>query len=603
MANQYVDLDTLRFILFEVLDGESLNEYDRFSDYDRPAVDILIDSVKSFADKELYPYFKEMDEKPAYFKDGQVYVHEQIATVIKKGAELGLIGSGFEYEMGGMQLPTLYNYALVHILDCANNHSTGYGGLTTGAANLIRAFGSEELKEKYISKMIGGEWAGTMALTEPQAGSSLSDLTTSATPQEDGTYKIKGQKIFISGGDHQYCENFIHLTLARIDGAPAGTKGISLFVVPKKLENENKELVSNDVITASDFPKMGQKGYCTTHLVYGENDHCKGWLVGEPNRGLKYMFQMMNEARISVGCSATSMATAAYYASLQYAKERPQGRKIDPSGAKDPTSDQVLIIEHPDVRRMLLLQKSIVEGALALVLEASRLYDLAEVETGEVKENAHLLLELLTPIVKTYPSEMGKVSIDNGLQILGGYGFTEDFILQQYYRDIRITSLYEGTTGIQSLDLLGRKVVMKNGKAMQLLAAEMMKCIERARALELRSAAVKLARGLEQVSEVTTHLLQFAQEGDYDAFLADATIYYDLFSTQVIAWQWLKMACVAKEALIAGNGEYSTDFYEGKIHAMKFYFKYEVPKMSGLLDTLMDSEGLTVSQFRAEVLG
>ncbi len=603
MADRYMNLDTLRFILFEVLEGDKLNQYERFADYDRASVDILIDSVKAFADKELYPYFKEMDEKPAHFTDGQVLVHPQIKEIIAKGAELGLIGSGFEYEIGGMQLPTVYNYALVHILDCANNHATGYGGLTTGAANLIRVYGSDELKEKYIPKMIAGEWGGTMALTEPQAGSSLSDLTTEATPRDDGSYDISGQKIFISGGDHQFCDNFIHLTLARIKGAPAGTKGISLFVVPKKRIADDGSLQSNDVVTAADFPKMGQKGYCTTHLIYGENGNCQGWMVGDPNQGLKYMFRMMNEARISVGCGAASMATAAYYASLQYAKERPQGRKINRKGVKDVSSDPVLIIEHPDVRRMLLLQKSIVEGALSLILEASKLSDLHTVAEGTDSEEAHLLLELLTPIVKSYPAEMGKVSIDNGLQILGGYGFTEDFILQQYYRDIRITSLYEGTTGIQALDLLGRKVPMQNGAAMQLFAREVSKTIEEAKKLELRESASELTHRMEQVTETTGKLLQYAAAGEYDHFLADATVYLDFFSTFVVGWQWLKMACRAKEALLSGDGAFSTDFYESKLHTMRFYYKYELSKMTSLAEVLVDEQSLTVDSFRAEILG
>jgi len=602
MADRYMNLDTLRFVLYEVLEGDTLNQYERFADYDRDSVDILIDSVKAFADKELYPYFKEMDEKPAHFADGGVLVHPQIEKIIAKGAELGLIGSGFEYELGGMQLPMLYNYALVHILDCANNHATGYGGLTTGAANLIRVYGSDELKEKYIPKMIAGEWGGTMALTEPNAGSSLSDLTTEAIPQDDGTYKISGQKIFISGGDHQFCDNFIHLTLARIKGAPAGTKGISLFVVPKNRIKEDGSLESNDVITAADFPKMGQKGYCTTHLVYGENENCQGWLVGQPNQGLKYMFRMMNEARISVGCAAASMATAAYYASLQYAKERPQGRKINNEGVKDVSSDPVLIIEHPDVRRMLLLQKSVVEGSLALILEASKLSDLHTVAEGEASEQAHLLLELLTPIVKSYPSEMGKVSIDNGLQILGGYGFTEDFILQQYYRDIRITSIYEGTTGIQALDLLGRKVPMHNGAAMQLFAQEVSKTIEIAKTLELQKSATELAQRMQQVAETTEKLLRYAGAGQYDHFLADATVYLEFFSTFVIGWQWLKMASTAKQALLSGEGSFGTDFYESKIHTMRFYFKYELSKMTSLAEVLIDEQSLTVDTFREEVL-
>ncbi|MEM6700630.1 MAG: acyl-CoA dehydrogenase, partial [Bacteroidota bacterium] len=470
--------------------------------------------------------------------------------------EMGLIGSHFDYEHGGLQQPKMVHAAAYHILDCANNNVSGYLGLDEGAAKLITSFASDELIEQYVPKMIAGKWGGTMCLTEPQAGSSLSDVVTSATPQGDGTYKIKGQKIFISAGDHEYVENTIHLLLARIDGAPSGTKGISLFIVPKNRIKEDGSLESNDVITAGDFQKMGQRGYATTHLVFGESDDCTAYLVGEEHRGLKYMFQMMNGARIAVGLHATSMATAAYYASLQYAKERPQGRRISNAGQKDVSQEQTLIINHPDVRRMLLLQKAVVEGALSLVMEVARYEDLEKTSEGEEKEKWNLLLEVLTPIAKTYPSEMGLTSISNGLQILGGYGFCTDFPLQQYYRDIRITSLYEGTTGIQSLDLLGRKMTLRNGKGLQLLVSEIQQTIEAAMTFDdLKPYAKKLIANLELNQKVLGFLIPFAMKGEHERFLSDATIFMDLMSTTVMAWQWLKLATVAKQKLVMGNGE------------------------------------------------
>ena len=297
-----------------------------------------------------------------------------------------------------------------------------YAGLTSGAAHLITSFGTKEQSETYVPKMLNGEWGGTMCLTEPQAGSSLSDITSAAVPQADGSYKITGQKIFISSGDHQCVDNIIHLFLARIEGAPAGTKGISLFIVPKNRIKADGSLESNDVKAAGDFQKLGQRANATAHLSFGEDDNCYGWLVGTENRGLAHMFQMMNGARIDVGLNGTSIASAAYYASLQYAQERPQGRKLSSGGQKDISQGQTLIINHPDVRRMLLLQKAVLEGALSLCMEAARLVDLQHVLEGEAKAEANLLLEILTPIVKTYPSEMGRVSVSTGLQILGGYG-------------------------------------------------------------------------------------------------------------------------------------------------------------------------------------
>ena len=595
MAAKYMSMETLRYLMYQVHDVEGLFQHQRFQDFDKASINIFLDSVKDFSDQELYPYFREMDEDPARLEDGKIYIHPKFKSILPQMAELGLFGSVFDYDDGGMQLPISVYTAAFFILEAANNNVPGYAALTTGAANLIINFGTQELKDRFVPQMVSGKWGGTMCLTEPQAGSSLSDVATTAYPSEDGSYQIKGQKIFISGGDHEYAENFIHLVLARIDGAPAGTKGISLFAVPKKRVDNSGQLESNDVITAGDFQKMGQKGYCTTHLVFGENDNCQGWLVGQPHRGLSYMFQMMNEARIGVGRGGIAVATAAYYASLQYANERPQGRRIQSSGQKDPSKSQTLIVNHPDVRRMLLLQKAVTEGALSLVFEAANYADLEMVSEGEEKEVYNLLMEILTPIVKTYPSEMGRTAIDNGVQILGGYGFCSEFVLQQYYRDIRIYALYEGTTGIQSLDLLGRKITMMGGKALKLLSSEIQKSIEAAMTFDdLKPYAKNLADKLGLTQKVLEFLMQFASKGDYQRFLADATVFMDFFGTITIGWQWLKMATAAKNAIVSGKMVYTEDFYESKIHTMKFFYKYEMPKTIGLADTLMDSEVLTI---------
>ncbi|MGH1365032.1 MAG: acyl-CoA dehydrogenase [Calditrichia bacterium] len=595
MADKYIRMEELKFLLHEVHSLEELLQHERFQDYDSESIDILLQSVKEFADTEMFPYIQEMDEKPARYEDGKIIVHPQIKTMMEQGGEMGLIGATFDEADGGMQLPTTVDVLAHTIMESANNHMTGYIGLTAGAAHLIASFGSDELKERFIPDMLAGKWGGTMALTEPQAGSSLSDITTSATPNEDGSYNIIGQKIFISGGDHEYSENFVHLTLVRIDGAPAGTKGISLFAIPKNRKTADGTLEWNDVVTAADFQKMGQRGYCTTHLSFGENNDCRGWLVGQPNRGLSYMFQMMNGARIAVGNSATSVTIAAYYASLQYALERPQGRRLSNGGSKDLNQDQTLIINHPDVRRMLLLQKSIWMGALSLVLQAARYQDMKSVTDGDEKEMYDLLLEILTPIAKTFPSEMGQVAVSNGVQVLGGYGYCTDFILQQYYRDVRIMAIYEGTTGIQSLDLLGRKITMHNGKAMKLLAKQMMETISEATTYdELKPYAADLGEKLALNKQVLETLIPFAVEGDHERFLADASVYMEFLSTLVVGWQWLKMATTAKRAEVLGTKASTEDIYEGAIHTMRFYFKYEMTKTTGLAQTLMDPNVLTV---------
>ncbi|MGB5387589.1 MAG: acyl-CoA dehydrogenase family protein, partial [Eudoraea sp.] len=376
MASQYLDLDTLKFLLYEVHDLQNVLKQNRHDNYDLESIELFLNAVKDFADRELFPFFHEMDEQPARFEDGEIIVHPQVKNYIKKGGEMGLVSGLFDYDIGGMQLPGMVVTASAYIQETANNHLPGYIGLTLGAAELIVKFGSKELNDKFVPKMLTGDWTGTMCLTEPQAGSSLSDIATSAEPSGDG-YNISGQKIFISGGDFKGVENVVHLLLARIKGAPAGTKGISLFVVPKNRESTNGELVSNDVTTFADFQKMGQKGYCTTHLFFGHNDDCKGWLVGEPNQGLKYMFMMMNGARIAVGRGAAAISMAAYQASLSYARERPQGRRITDTGKKDVHKEQTLIINHPDVKRMLMLQKVVAEGSLSLILLSSKYHDLS----------------------------------------------------------------------------------------------------------------------------------------------------------------------------------------------------------------------------------
>jgi len=593
MTKQYISMENLRFLLYEVHKIQDLLNYKRYGHIGGiEEINLIINAAKDIADKEMFPFFKEMDEKPVVFKDGKIHSHPQLKNVFKAIADAGWFSATSELEQGGMQLPfTLYSAGHL-IFEAANSSAQGYIGLSTGALELIETFGDKALNETYVPNMIAGKWQGTMALTEPQAGSSLSDITTAANPTENNYYEIVGQKIFISGGEHEACDNFIHLTLARIKGAPAGTKGISLFVIPKFIP-ENGELKYNNVVCAGDFQKMGQRGYATTHLVFGESGITKGFLVGEANKGLSYMFQMMNSARIAVGQTAAAVASAAYYASLHYANERPQGR---PVASKDLTQEQILIINHADVRRMLFQQKAIVEGSLSLIYECLKYFDLEKVTEGDEKEKMYLLLEILTPIVKTYPSDAGITSVSNALQVLGGYGFTMDFDLQQYYRDIRIMSIYEGTSGIQSLDLLGRKIPMQNGKAFQFLADEIAQAIIAAKEFdELIPYSEKLALAMETYKITLNHLQQFAKQGEIERYLADATLFMELSGIITIAWQWLKQATISQKALKTGETtNQSIAFYESKIATMKFFFKYELPKNISISNTLMNLEIVTI---------
>ncbi|MEZ0611315.1 acyl-CoA dehydrogenase [Fibrella sp. WM1] len=588
----YFSKRNLNFLLHEVFHAEDLTQYPYFSAHDRGTFDMALDSATHIADTLMYPYVRDVDRNQPELKNGQVTVHPRIKAFLEAMGEAGLIGAGFSFERGGQQLPELINSCIGFILMAANNGMM-YTGLTAGAANLIATFGSDELNDRYVANMLSGRWQGTMALTEPQAGSSLSDITTTATPQPDGSYKIKGQKVFISAGDHDASDNIIHLMLARIDGAPKGTKGISLFVVPKFRDSENGP-VDNDVTSTGVYHKLGQKGVPAMHLTMGERDDCIGYLVGQPHMGLPYMFQMMNEARLGVGMTAAGIATAAYHAALQYAKERPQSRRLNEKGILD--APQTPIINHPDVRRMLLFQKSVTEGSLSLLLEAAKLYDIAHAAEGEEKENAHLLLEILMPMAKTYPSEMGVQSVSQSVQTFGGYGFTEDFPVEQLYRDIRITPIYEGTTGIQAQDLLGRKMTMKGGKAAQLLMQAIGSTIADASAHdEFKPYAGMLKAELGRLQEVVQALMPHAGAGDYERYLSDATLFLEQMGIVVVAWQWLKQAVVAKQAMLTQNPQGDElAFYEGKIHTMKYFFHYEVPKTLGLAARLKDTEVLTI---------
>ena len=596
MSNKYIDFETLKFMLYEVHGLEKMLDKKRFEDYDKEAIDLFIESIKEFSDRELYPVFKEMDENPAYYKDGKIYVHEKVKTLMYQGGEMGIISASFDYKDGGMQMPLLAHTAAMFILEAANNHLPGYAGLTQGAAELIIHFADENLNKKYVPNMLSGKWGGTMCLTEPQAGSSLSDITTKATRTENGYFNISGQKIFISAGDNHFTENVVHLLLARIEGSPAGTKGISLFIVPKNRPNDTKSLDFNDVNTIGDFQKMGQKGYCTSHLSFGDNNDCRAWLVGEENKGLYYMFLMMNAARIAVGRGASAIATAAYHASLNYANERPQGRKLSASGKKNPDEKPSLIIEHPDVRRMLLLQKSMSEGSMSLVFLAAKYYDLENTaETKEEKYKYKTLLDMIIPVAKTYPSEAGNISVSNGIQVLGGYGFCSDFILQQYYRDIRISSIYEGTTGIQSQDLLGRKITMENGKGLELLSTEIIKSISKAnKDDDLKIYSAMLSEKLDLTQKVLKKLMPLALKGDYERFLADASVFMEFFSLIIISWSWLDIAIVAKNQLEKNN--FDQKLLKGKLEAMKYFFLYELPKTTGLAEVLMNLSDVTIKK-------
>lgn len=594
MAEKFISDRNLRFLLYEVNDVESLLKYPRFADHSKEVFDMILDTAMRMSKEMFKPLFEEMDRQAPVYVNGEVKVHPKVREIMRAAGDGGWIASVFPYEVGGQQLPYTIGVMLpTAIFGAANYSAAVYQGLTHGAAGLIVSYGTQEMKDTYLPKMLAGEWQGTMALTEPQAGSSLADLTTTATPTDKGYYLINGQKLFISAGDHDGCDNVIHLALARLKDAPPGIRGISLFIIPKKRIKEDGSLEPNDVNCAGIYHKLGYRGSPITQLAFGENNDCRGWLVGEANKGLAYMFQMMNGARIDVGLAAAAISSAAYYASLEYAKERPQGRKLS---AKDPLAPPVPIIEHPDIKRMLLFQKAMVEGSLALLFQCGIYEDLDHVTEGEEHENYNLLLELLTPVAKTYPSEMGILSCSAGLQILGGYGFCEEFPLEQLYRDVRIHPIHEGTTGIQGQDLLGRKMRIKNGKAGQLYLAEVRKAITEAQEIpQLKPFAGKLTEAVSLLEKVTARQFEAAATEGPEMFLSDATVYLEFFSIIAIAWQWLRQATSAVKALSKNPDEADTNFYQGKLAAFRYFFGYELPKIEGLSQRLFNNDGLTVT--------
>jgi butyryl-CoA dehydrogenase len=577
----------VEFLLYEVLSAERLLALPAFADHSREGFDLILATTRRLARELLYPAYKPMDTDPFVFEGGRVRVHPRMREIYPRLVDSGLISASRPVDAGGMQIPLTISTMAMAYLMAANLGAAGFAFLTTGAAHLVEAFASDALKERYLGQMYRGEWTGTMALTEPQAGSSLSDVKTTATPTAAEHHLIRGTKIFISGGDHDLTDNIVNMVLARIDGAPPGIKGVSLFLVPRR-RPEGDALVHNDVETAGVIHKIGWRGLPSVILNFGEADDCHGFLVGEPHKGISYMFQMMNEARILVGVSAAATASVAYHESLAYARTRPQGRAFS---NKSPASPQIPIIEHADVRRMLLRQKAIVEGALGLAAATSRYADLAEhAEAPEEKRRAALLLDLLTPIAKSFPAEKGFESNALAVQIHGGYGYSSEYLPEAWLRDQKLNTIHEGTSGIQSMDLLGRKAVAGGGAALQALIAEMASASARARAagVELRWCEA-VEKGGALIASLTAELGAFAMRGDVEKMMLHSADYLELFSVVVIAWQWLLQAAAAKEGL-ARKGALP-DFYEGKLCAAQYWIHTELPRIEALAELCRTAEG------------
>ncbi|WP_442580094.1 acyl-CoA dehydrogenase [Mesorhizobium sp. ASY16-5R] len=573
----------VEFNLFEVLDTQSLVRRERFAELDQDLFAAVLDTAHTIADAKFHSHYKLADENEPSFDGERVKTLPETKAAIDAFIEAGFLKAGASSEEGGLQLPFSVVQACFACFQAANVATTSYCFLTAAAANVIRLFGSQVQQRRFMDPMLDGRFLGTMCLSEPQAGSALSDIRTAARQRPDGSYSIRGTKMWISAGDHEMSENIVHLVLARIDGAPAGVKGISMFIVPKRRVDDAGAVGNRNGVRLMGLNhKMGWRGVTNTVLSFGDEDDCVGYLVGEANRGLEYMFVMMNEARISVGLGATMSGYAGYRYSLDYARNRPQGRLPD---AKDPLSKPVMIVEHADVRRMLLAQKSYVEGALSLCLYAARLVDDQQTHPDDqARGDAELLLELLTPVVKAWPSEFCLEANKHAMQVLGGYGYTRDYPVEQFYRDNRLNAIHEGTNGIQALDLLGRKVRFRNGAALAVFEKTVKADI--AKGAE-DSATAEYARALE------THLLAVVDatrkaraQADIDiaGYLANASAYCDLFGHLTVGWMWLRQAIVASARLAEGNlSSDDENFYQGKLAACRYFYAHEMGRIDNWL--------------------
>jgi alkylation response protein AidB-like acyl-CoA dehydrogenase len=583
----------IAFLLYEWLDVPALAATPRYADHDRATFDAVLDTYEQIATDYFAPHYKKADEHEPTFDGEKVNLIDEVAPALRAFVDAGLMLAGQDADIGGMQLPMVVATAGMAYLYAANVGTTAYPLLTLGNANLLLAHGNPAQIKTFVEPELAGRFHGTMCLSEPQAGSSLSDIRTRSEYDGESAlgprYRVFGNKMWISGGDHELSENIVHLVLAKIPGPDGqlipGVRGISLLVVPKFLVDEEGKLGErNDVRLAGINHKMGYRGTVNCLLNFGEGTRhtpegkggAIGYLVGEAHQGLAYMFHMMNEARIGVGLGAVALGYTGYLHALDYARQRPQGRPLGAAG-KDPSTPQVRIVEHADIRRMLLAQKAYVEGGLAFTLYCARLVDEAATAADATERAAVIqLLDILTPIAKSWPAQWCLAANDLAIQVHGGYGYTREYKVEQFWRDNRLNAIHEGTHGIQAMDLLGRKVVMNDGAAFAAFAARVSGAIDRAASTPaLQGDALALRARLQRLDEVTRQLWS---TGDIQLTLANASLYLEAFGHIAIAWIWLEQAMVAADQV--------GDFYEGKRRTARYFFRWELPRVDAQLDLL-----------------
>jgi alkylation response protein AidB-like acyl-CoA dehydrogenase len=595
MAQQIADKRDIDFVLHEqFMAGDFAEKSEDFAEFNKKTIDLIVKEARNFAIKELLPIYKEGDEVGCTFKNNEVTTPDSFKRVydlLNEGEWLAMVE---DPEWGGQGMPKLASSAAYEYFNGANHPFMMYAALTHGAGKLVEAFGTDKQKELFLRKLFTGEWTGTMLLTEPGAGSDVGALTTTATKNEDGTYSIKGEKIFISGGDHDLADNIIHPTLARIEGAPEGTKGISLFLVPKYRVNDDGSIGEhNDVVCTGIEHKMGIHANSTCSLALGSKGECVGTLLGEENKGMKAMFLMMNEARLLVGFQGYACASASYIHAVNYAKERVQGKNL--LEMMNPEAKAVTIINHPDVKRQLLEMKIFTEGARSLLYYVNYCADMAKIaETDEEREKYEGFIEVLTPVAKGYITDRAFEACSQAIQVFGGYGYIEEYPVSQLLRDCRITMLYEGTNGVQAMDLLGRKLGLNKGKPIMDLFGEMQKTIAAAKKIPaLEAETVRIEELFNKLAEVALHMGQTAMSEKVLSAFANAHPFLDATGDVMMGWMLLWRATIAATKLEKAKKK-DIPYYEGLLKSLTYFAEVKAPITMGRMNGLMQTCSVAV---------
>ncbi len=589
MAQLLADRRDVDFVLHEQLDIARVSKHEIFAEFNRKTIDLIITEARNLAIKEILPTREIGDREGTRFENGRVTVPKEFHKAYNLFIEGEWLAMTEDPEWGGQGMPRTVALSAGDYFNAANYAFMMYPGLTHGAGKLVEAFGTDKLKKTFLKKMFTGKWTGTMLLTEPEAGSDVGALTTTATRNEDGTYSIAGSKIFISSGEHDLSENIIHPVLARIEGAPEGTKGISLFLVPKIWVNDDGSLGEpNDVVCTGTEEKMGIHGNSTCSLTLGGKGNCRGMLLGEENKGMRAMFLMMNEARLLVGLQALSCASASYLNAVNYARERVQGKHL--LSFMDENATAVPIIQHPDIRRQLLTMKAYVEGMRSLLYYVAYCDDMIEISDDDAEKAKYKgLIDILIPIAKGYVSDHAYDVCNIGMQVYGGYGYIKEYPQEQFVRDCRITMIYEGTNGIQAMDLLGRKLGMNEGKPIMDLLGEVQSVIAMAKAIpSLTDLAERLTETVNKLGEVAMHMGKTAMsEKALDAF-AYAYPFMEVMGDVTMAWMLLWRASIAAKRLEEGAKKKDQAFYEGQTRSAEFFIHSILPVSMGKMNAILN---------------